>query len=92
VGLSHDTRRSLTLHRRCCCCCVCMCVCLCLCVDARDAHSTSRLSNVVVSLFRTCVPRGFHSLFAVAVLLLLCAERLFARAWHRFRRVVTRSR
>ncbi len=29
------------------------------------------------------VTRGIHSLFAVAVLLLLCAERLFARAWYR---------
>jgi hypothetical protein len=29
-----------------------------------------------------CVTRGIHSLFAVAVLL-LCAKRLFARAWRR---------
>ena len=45
-------------------------------------YSTSRLSNVVALLFCMCVTRGIHSLFAVAVLLLLCSERLFARAWY----------
>jgi hypothetical protein len=37
------------------------------------------------------VPRGIHSLFALAVLLLLCAERLLARARHRCGCVVTCS-
>ncbi len=38
--------------------------------------------SVVMLLFCMCVPRGIHSLFAVAVLL-LCAERLLVRGWYR---------
>jgi hypothetical protein len=41
----------------------------------------SRLSSIVVLLLCMCVTHGIHSLFAVAVL--LCIERLFARAWYR---------
>jgi hypothetical protein len=36
-----------------------------------------------VLLFCVCATRGIHSLFAVA-LLLLCAERLFGRAWYHY--------
>jgi hypothetical protein len=59
-----------------------------VCVNTRDAqlrvNSSSRPSNIVVLLFCLCVTRGILSLFAIAVLLLLlCAERLFARAWYR---------
>jgi hypothetical protein len=60
-----------------------------VCVDACDARgcmSTLRLG--CRASFCVCVPCGIHSLFAVAVLL-LCAERLFARAWYRCGRVVT---
>ena len=55
-----------------------------VCVDARDARgcvSTLRLGCQTSSCCRVCVTRGIHSL-AVAVLL-LCAERLFARVWRR---------
>jgi hypothetical protein len=45
--------------------------------------------NIVVSLFCMCVICSIHALFAVAVLLLLRAERLFARAWRRCRCVLT---
>ncbi len=65
---------------------VCRCPgCARLCV-----FSFSRLSSIVVLLFCMWVTRGIHSLFAAALLLLLlllslllCAERLFARAWRR---------
>jgi hypothetical protein len=57
-------------------------VCVSTPVSARlCVYSTSRLSNVVV--FCMGAPSGIHSVFADAVLLLLCAERLFARAWCR---------
>jgi hypothetical protein len=60
---------------------------------ARGCVSTLRqgCQTSVALLFCVCVPRGIHPLFAVAALLLvlLCAERLFERAWCRCRRVVT---
>ncbi len=36
-------------------------------------YTTSLLLNVVVLLFCMCVPCGIHSVFAVAVSLLLCS-------------------
>ncbi len=71
--------------------------CVCVCVDARDARGCApslRLGCQMSSCsFLHVCPRSIHSLFAVAVLLLLlllwllllwlCAERLFACAWYR---------
>ncbi len=53
-------------------------------------YFTFWLSIVIVLLFCMCVARGTDLLFArVVAVLLLCAERLFARTWCRCRRVVT---
>jgi hypothetical protein len=71
------------------------CVCVCVLTPVmRAAVCLLYVSavSIVVLLFCVCVTRGIHPLFAVVLLLLLlllllslllCAERLFARAWYR---------
>jgi hypothetical protein len=68
-----------------------LCVRCGVCVDARDARGLLYVS--AVKRRRVAVlhvrPLRHLLLFAVALSLLLCAERVFARAWRRRRRVVT---